>query len=176
LPTLLEEALNDTSLLLLGSAQGLSQSEYVQLQAYLPELKAQCAELQQYGIPASLHHDDLHGSNILLHGNNILFFDWAECAVTHPFCSLVIVERVFRSVLEFSPETIAHLRACYLQQWTQFAPLEQLQAAYAIAQRLGKLCRALTWRRVVANLKPSERWEYEGAYPYWLQVFLRNEE
>ena len=80
------------------------------------------------------------------------------------------------SMLDFSPETIARLRDAYLQEWTQFEPLEQLQTAYVIAQRLGKLCRALTWGRLVASLSPDERWEYEGSYPYWLRVFLGTEE
>lgn len=62
------------------------------------------------------------------------------------------------------------------QEWTQFEPMEQLQVAYSIAQRLGKLCRALTWGRLIAHLSPHERWEYEASYPYWLRVFLGTEE
>ncbi len=176
LPTLLEHALSETSLLMLNQERGLPETEYVQLQEALPQLRALCIELQQHRIPASLHHDDLHGGNMLVNGDGIVFFDWAECAVTHPFCSLVIVERVFRYVLEFSPETITHLRNCYLQQWTQFEPMEDLRVACELAQRVGKLCRALTWGRLIARLSPDERWEYEGAYPYWLRVFLGTEE
>ncbi len=176
LPTLLEHALSETSLLMLNQERGLPETEYVQLQEYLPQLRAVCIELQQHGIPESLHHDDLHGGNMLVNGKGFVFFDWAECAVTHPFCSLVIVERVFRHVLEFSSETIAHLRDCYLQQWTQFEPIEDLRVACELAQRVGKLCRALTWARLIASLSPDERWEYEAAYPYWLRVFLGTEE
>ena len=176
LPTLLEDALNEPSLLLLGQEQGLPEVEYAQLRKSLPQVRDLCRELKRYGIPESLHHDDLHGGNILFNEKGPIFFDWAECAVTHPFCSLVIVERVYRYVLEFAPETIAHLRDCYLQEWTQFAPMERLQATYIIAQRLGKLCRALTWKRLIAHLAPEERWEYEASYPYWMRVFLGTEE
>jgi hypothetical protein len=172
LPALLEDALRQTSFLLPGRAQGLSIAEYAQLQSCLPEIVALCTELKSYDIPESLHHDDLHGGNILFNGEDCIFFDWAECALTHPFCSLVIVERVFRSVLKFPAETITHLRACYLQQWTQFESMEHLQVAYTLAQRLGKLCRALTWGHLLASLSPDERWEYEASYPYWLRVFL----
>ena len=176
LPTLLENALSETSLLLLKQERGLPETEYVQLQAYLPQLRAVCIKLQQHGIPELLHHDDLHGGNMLFNGESFVFFDWAECAVTHPFCSLVIVERVFRYVLKFSPKTIIHLRDCYLQQWTQFEPIEDLRVACELAQRIGKLCRALTWGRLIASLSPDELWEYEAAYPYWLRVFLGTEE
>jgi hypothetical protein len=109
LPALLEDALSETSLLLLDQEQGLPESEYAQLRMGLPLLRASCLELKSYGIPESLHHDDLHGENILVNADDPLFFDWAECAVTHPFCSMVIVERVFRYLLEFPPETIVHL-------------------------------------------------------------------
>ncbi|MBV9617554.1 MAG: phosphotransferase [Ktedonobacteraceae bacterium] len=176
LPLLLEDALSETSLLLPGQERGLPELEYAQLQACLPQLRAWCLELKSHGIPESLHHDDLHGGNILVSTDRYLFFDWAECAVTHPFCSLVIVERVFRYLLKFPPETITYLRDCYLQEWIQFEDMEQLQAAYTIAQRLGKLCRALTWRRLLTHLSPDERWEYETSYPYWLRVFLGTEE
>ncbi len=176
LPTLLENALSDTSLLLLGREQGLSETEYTELRRFTPQVRALCIELKSHGIPELLHHDDLHGGNIFFSAEYPLFFDWAECAVTHPFCSLVIVERVFRYVLEFPEEVIAHLRDCYLQEWTRFEPMEHLQAAYTVAQRLGKLCRALTWRSLLAHLAPDERWEYETSYPYWLRVFLGTEE
>jgi len=176
LPTLLEDALNETSLLLLNQEEGLPEPEYAQLRMCLPQLRASCLELKSYGIPESLHHDDLHGENILVNADGPLFFDWAECAVTHPFCSMVIVERVFRYLLEFPPETIAHLRDCYLREWTQFASMEHLQSAYTIAQHLGKLCRALTWGRLLVHLSPDERGEYETSYPYWLRVFLGTEE
>jgi hypothetical protein len=50
--------------------------------------------------------------------------------------------------------------------------MEQLQAAYVIAQRLGKLCRALTWQHLIAHLAQHERWEHEATYPHWLRLFL----
>ncbi|GCE08248.1 phosphotransferase [Dictyobacter aurantiacus] len=176
LPGLLEEALRDPSLLLLDQANGLSTSAYEQLRMSIPEVRAACSELQSHGIPETLHHDDLHGGNILYSAEGFTFFDWAECAVTHPFCSLVIVERVFRYGLKFPVETIEHLRDCYLEEWTQFEPIERLRGAYALAQYLGKLCRALTWGRLIASLAPAERWEYAASYPFWLQVFAGLEE
>lgn len=176
LPNLLEDALEQTELLALDSKYGLPQTEYVQLKNYLPQLRAYCAELKSHGIPESLHHDDLHGKNILFNGTDFVFFDWAESAITHPFCSLVIVERVFRHVLKFSEKTIAHLRDSYLREWRQFEPLERLESAYLLAQHLGKLCRAITWGRLLAHLSPDERWQCESSYPYWLRVFLGTQE
>lgn len=172
LPRLLDEALSWRSFLLLGQEDGLPEDEYTQLQTLAPVVRALCGELKSHGIPETLHHDDLHAGNILFNGQHTIFFDWAESAITHPFCALVIVERFCQHVLKFSPETITHLRDCYLQQWTQFEPLEQLQSAYNIAQRLGKLCRALTWGGLLINLSPDEARAYRGAFPYWLRLFL----
>ena len=88
----------------------------------------------------------------------------------------MIVDRVFSYILQFPIETIAYLRDCYLQEWTHFEPIEDLHVAYDLAQRVGKLCRALTWGRILALLSRDVRQEYATAFPYWLRVFLGTEE
>jgi hypothetical protein len=51
LPSLLEDALSDPSLLLIGKEQGLPESEYAQLQIYIPQVRALCTELKSHRIP-----------------------------------------------------------------------------------------------------------------------------
>ena len=69
-----------------------------------------------------------------------------------------------------------HFRDAYLAPWTCYEPIERLREAFSLAVRLGKLCRALTWQRFIAQLEPSAKWQYEGAFPYFLRVFLGTEE
>lgn len=176
LPKLLDEVLNATPLLLLDQENGLPHSEYEQLWAMLPTLQIMCTELKSYGIPKSLHHDDFHDGNILIHGRSVIFFDWAECALAHPFCSLMIAQRAAKYLHEYDDEMLNGLRDAYLMEWTRYEPIERLQAAYMLAQRIGKLCRALTWYRLVSQLEPSTRREHETSFPYWLRVFLGTEE
>jgi hypothetical protein len=46
----------------------------------------------------------------------------------------------------------------------------------ALADRLGRLCRALTWHRFVAPLPPGARQQYQDAPAYWLRFFLNDRE
>ncbi len=176
LPALFEEALAAKDMLLIGQKDGMPEAEYEQLLAFVPELKAICVKLAEYNVPESLHHDDFHGNNILYNGKTYVFFDWAECALAHPFYSLMIVQRVVKYVLEYDDAVFDRFRDAYLAPWTYYEPIEHLREAFTLAVRLGKLCRALTWQRFIAQLEPSAKWQYEGSFPYFLRVFLGTEE
>ncbi len=176
LPALFEEALATKDMLLIGQEDGMPEAEYEQLLALAPEVKAMCAKLAEYNIPESLHHDDFHGNNILYNGKTYVFFDWAECALAHPFCSMMIVQRVVKYVLEYDEIMFDRFRDAYLAPWIRYEPIERLREAFTLAVRLGKLCRALTWQRFIAQLEPSAKWQYEDAFPYFLRVFLGTEE
>lgn len=176
LPALYEEALAAIPLLCIGQQNGLSAEEYEQLRAFTPELKAMCALLASYNIPETLHHDDFHTRNILVQGERFTFFDWAECCLGHPFYSMVILQRDAKYLLAYSDEMLERLCTVYLEQWTRFEPMERLREAFVLAQKLGKLCRALTYYNLIQHIEPDARWEFEGAVPYWLQVFLGTQE
>ena len=176
LPSLFEEALAAEDMLLLGQEDGMPADDYAQLLTFTPQLTAMCEELAQYHIPESLHHDDFHGNNILDNGETYVFFDWAECALSHPFCSMMIVLRVAKYVLEYDETQLDRFRNAYLAPWTRYKPIERLREAFALAVKLGTLCRALTWRRLTAHVEPSAKWEYSGSFPYFLRVFLGTEE
>lgn len=172
LPALFEEVLNATPLLLVGQENGLPAEELQQLLDFVPEFNTLCKQLASFNIPETLHHDDFHGGNVLFDGKNYVFFDWAECALAHPFYSMVILQRYAKYVLEYDEATLARLRDAYLKPWTAYASMERLRAAFALAQRLGTFCRALTWYRLIAHVEPKARPEYEGSLPYWLRLFL----
>ncbi len=172
LPTLFEELLNEPSLLLIGQEDGLSEEEYAHLRALVPEVRRLCAELANYGIPETLHHDDFHDGNIMLKDGRYIFFDWAECALAHPFYTMIIVLRWTKHVLEFDETARMRLRAAYLVPWTRYASMDRLLQAFDLAQRLGLLCRALTWRQTLSQLEEAERWAYVDSVPWNLRSFL----
>ena len=172
LSDLFDEAKADIPALLIGQEQGLTAEEYAQLRDFTPRVREMCVQLADYHIPATLHHDDFHPGNILVKGDDVVFFDWAESAITHPFFSMTIVIRYAKYVYEYDEEALNHLRDVYLQAWTYFVPIGQLREAFELALRLGTLCRAMTWHRAVAQLEESEKWVYEGSLPYWLKMFL----
>ena len=123
-------------------------------------------------IPASLVHEEFQDNNILLRGNDPVLIDWAEAAVEHPFCGLV---NTFRGLVDrwgFEPGTddLLRLRDAYLEPWTSFAPLPQLIGVFELAYPLGMLSRARTWDRLLTGLDESDRAEYEGFVPAWLEM------
>ena len=172
LPRIYEDVLADRQFLLLGQEKGLPMHEYEQLLSMTPQVEEMCAKLASYDIPETLHHDDLHGNNVLWNGETYIFFDWSDSFVTHPFCSLFIVLRVATFVLKFDEETQNRLITAYLTPWTRYAPMEQLREAFTIAHRLGTLLRSLTYYYLIKSLEPSMREDYEDALPYFLRVFL----
>lgn len=172
LPALFASLLNERAALLIGQKGGLSLEEYERLSTMLPSVQAFCAELAAYGIPEALHHDDFHDGNIMLRDGQHIFFDWAECALAHPFYSMIIVLRYTKHVLEFDETARLRLRDAYLAPWACYAPRENLLRAFDLAQRLGLLCRALTWHQTVSRLEEAERWAYADSVTWNLRGFL----
>jgi hypothetical protein len=169
LPGLFETALADRDMLCVGREGSLTSEELTQLRGLMPRLKARCKELASYGIPETLHHDDLHAGNIMVSGEHSVFFDWAESFIAHPFYSLAIIRRYARS---FTSEQLDALGEVYLKPWTAYAPLERLHEAFELARPLGLLCRGLTWYCYLKSLEPGLREKYVLNWPYWLQLFL----
>ncbi len=119
LPQLYQEIAADRETLLVGRPGGLSEEDWKRTQAFLPEVEALCAELAECGLPAGLHHDDFGPGNALLGPDgNYNFFDWSDCAITMPLCSLFIPLRWARYVLEYDD---AALGACATPIWSRGA-------------------------------------------------------
>jgi hypothetical protein len=167
----------DVGTLLVGAPGGLSEDAWRRARAFVPEVEALCAETAGYGLPAAKQHDDLGPGNVLLgpHGTYV-FFDWSDASVAHPLLSLFIPLRWCRYLLDFESHTLDRLRDAYLEPWTVFAPKGRLLQAQALAHRLGKLSRALTWQGFVTTAEPGARWEYAASAPYFLRIFLNDDE
>jgi hypothetical protein len=66
----------------------LAPKERAGLQAALPWLLDQVAELEAIGIPDTLCHGDLHLGNIAYAAGRARIFDWSDACVGHPFLDL----------------------------------------------------------------------------------------
>ncbi|HEX6797212.1 MAG TPA: hypothetical protein VF116_05820 [Ktedonobacterales bacterium] len=176
LPERFAALLADPGLLLVGEPGGMPRDEYEQLLAMADgAVAALCAQLAAYGIPETLHHDDLGPGNVLgSPSGGLVFFDWAESAVTHPFCSLMISLRWAKLVRECDDAALDALRDAYLAPWADHGSPDELRAALALAHRLGYLCRALTYAGLLAAMEPRAAWELADAPAYWLRLFLRD--
>ena len=175
LPEMFENLIADKSAMLLNQEESLTSEEYARLKNYGPEFARMCEKLTSFGIPETIHHDDFHDGNIFVHDGRIVFTDWGESAITHPFFTLVVMMRsVDNSIgVDFSPES-EEVRDMYLQYWTSHAPLDELKSITKLAQRIGYVNRALTWKMSLNDMPEQLKSEYAIAVPSYLKDFINN--
>jgi Phosphotransferase enzyme family len=172
-----QQLLADTDAMRIDQPDGLTTEEYARLQALAPRFAALCERLAGYRVPETLHHDDFHDGNKFVRDGRYVFADWGESCAAHPFFSLVVTLRsiAYRLGWADGAPQLARLRDSYLAPWACYEPHENLLAAFALAQRVGMVCRALTWHGVVSRLEEPFKSEHADAVPGWLQEFLAAE-
>ncbi|MBI5352939.1 MAG: hypothetical protein HZB50_09905 [Chloroflexi bacterium] len=176
LPALFESLIADKESMLLDTEDSLTTEEYARVKESVNEFSKMCERLASFGIPETIHHDDFHDANIFIRDEQIIFTDWGESAITHPFFTLVVIMRSVDNSMgvDFSPEA-EQVRDMYLQNWTSYAPLDQLQSVLKLAQRIGYVNRALTWKMVIEQLPETMKPEYAIAVPSYLKDFINAE-
>lgn len=174
LPAQFERLVADEASLLVDQPESLTADEYRRLKASVGAFERMCGELSAFGLPSTLHHDDFHDGNLFIQNGRVIFTDWGESAVTHPFFTLVVMLRGAENSLKLTPEApeLPQMRDWYLTHWTDYAPLAELQPVVRLAQRIGLVNRALTWQRVISNLPEDLKPEYALAVPAYLQEFI----
>lgn len=187
LPEQFERLAGDREALLVGQPDGLTEGQYEQLVQARPRYAEFCASLAEYGIPQSIHYDDMHDANIFLREQEngparITFSDWGESCASHPFCSLLIFLRSMADRMglpdeaaetpEKLPPMLMRLRDVYLEPWQQYESRANLVEAFNLAWRVGMVGRALTWHSVIQAMDEAFRPQYGYAVPAWLGEFL----
>lgn len=144
----------------------VNEAERTQLQGLLPRLQAACVQLSAFGLPETLVHGDLHGGNVAVENGRFVYFDWTDVCISHPFFDMV---EIF-----FERETAVQtqLRDAYLTQWTAYAPLEQLLAAWSLANILATAHHGVSYWQILANIEPHERYQLAWSLPFWLRRLL----
>lgn len=148
LPAQYEWLLADTATLRIGQPAGLTAEEYRRLRALAPRVAALCERLAGHRVPETLHYDDFHDGNIFVRDGRYTFADWGESCAAHPFFTLVVTLR-----------SVAYR-------------LGRVESDREVARRLGMVCRALTWHRVVSGLEEPLKGGHAEAVPGWLREFL----
>jgi hypothetical protein len=174
LPEMFSRLVGDKASLLVDQPESITSDEYRRLQASVGEFEKMCLALNSFGIPATLHHDDFHDGNLFIQNERVIFTDWGECAITHPFFTLVVMLRGAENSLDLSPgaSELALMRDWYLSEWTDFAPMKELQSTVKLAERIGLVNRALTWHWVISHLREEVKPDYAMAVPTYLKEFI----
>ena len=175
LPEMFGNLIADESAMLLDQEDSLTSEEYARLKNYGSEFARMCEKLASFGIPETIHHDDFHDGNIFIRNEKVTFTDWGESAVTHPFFTLVVMMRgVDNSIgTDFSPES-EQVRDMYLKHWTSYASMDELISIAKLAQRIGYVNRALTWKMSLDDMPEELKSEYAIAVPSYLKDFIND--
>jgi hypothetical protein len=139
----------------------------------VPRVSEMCAQIASLGIPETIQHDDLHDAQVFARDGQYLFFDWGDSCVSHPILSKTItlegqiswgLDDVERSV------DLAPFRDAYLEPYTRYAPLGELQEALDVALRLGWVCRAVNAEPWAAAVESPHREELLEGVPMRLRL------
>ena len=150
----------------IDAATWLSAGEAAELAAAGPRLAAMCGELAAAAVPATLLHGDLHLGNVAKGHDGYVFFDWTDACVAHPFLDMITIFHEEDDALR------GRLRDAYLAEWTRFAPPDRLRRAWELAEPLGALHHAVSYRSIVANLDPPIDLHMMRSTAFWLRKVL----
>jgi hypothetical protein len=157
----------------IDDATWLSQDELAAVRAALPEVLACCEELAGYAVPPSIVHGDLHLGNVARGPAGYRFFDWTDACVAHPFFDLLTIRRgTGFAGEEGDGELRDRLRAAYLPAWAPFEPPGRLARALQLADPLGSLHHAVSYRSIVAGMTPPVESHMAGSTAWWLRQML----
>jgi Phosphotransferase enzyme family len=168
IPDKVEELLEDDEALMLGASSELSRDPRDDLLRRMPELRALVEELNAFGIPETIQHDDFHDGQVFVKGGRYRLLDWGDSCISHPFHTLTVTLRAlaWRHKLAPGSDPLLRLRDAYLEPFG--APTRAAELAY----RTGTLARALAWRRYMAATAPGERDPEDAeSVPYGLRLY-----
>jgi hypothetical protein len=173
LPALRDSLLADQALVMLGQPDGLTEEQHAALVTGSSAYAGMCVDLDAFGVPTSLQHDDLHDNNVfapLESGGALRIFDWGDSVVGHPFGTLLVSLRMVADLtgLAYGSPELLRLRDAYLEPWTGEHDRPDLVEACRLALRVGGVLRADCYRRALLEATPAGRQEYGDGVPQWL--------
>ena len=103
-----------------------------------------CGQIESIGLPPTLDHGDLDGGNVFVRDGAPVIMDWSDASVSSPLFTAALIPQVSRNPL---------LESAFLEEWTGFASMGQLQAGLQAARPVAALERAFHYHRnIVAHL------------------------
>src|SRR5262249_40082664 len=131
-------------------------------------LQELCSRLADYGLPSSIGHGDLNTGNIIVTDRRSVYIDWATGYVGHPFFSAAGFPEYAAHKRSELKDARGRLRQAYLEPWSVFLKMEDLQKAYQLSKPLALLCYVTHCAHIIVSTKdtPKDRGPDAVAYLY----------
>ena len=150
-----------------GAVVRLEPTEVKKLRSMEPLFQDVCRRLAAIGPPPTLVHGDLHFGNVARLDGRLVYFDWTDACVAHPFIDLL-------SLQWEKDETVrADLLAAYLEAWEADLPAERLREAVELAGVVIPLHHAVSYRTIVNGLEPVAKPELDATHAFLREALTR---
>lgn len=157
---------------LIRGTMPLSPDEIASIRKALPQLLEACDHLKNVGIPLTLEHGDLWAGQIIVQSDNYLITDWSDSAITFPLFSLPFFLAELENDLPDIPQATQVLTDAYLQTWSGYTSLEELQQLMPHVQKISPLYSALRYHYDILP-QMNQKWEMENMVAYNLRLLLK---
>jgi hypothetical protein len=145
----------------------LQPDEVEELRRQAPVLREACRRLADTGLPPTLVHGDLHVGNVARIDGELVYFDWTDACIAHPFIDLQSLQ------WEKDETSRAALLEAYLDAWQGVASPERLREAASLAAVVIPLHHAVSYQRIVAGLEPDAKVELDATHGFLREALAR---
>lgn len=158
-------------------AGGLEPEQVARLQKMRRTFTRECQQLESYGLPLTIQHDDLHAGNVCVSDSGRhLIIDWGDAHRGHPFGTLLVTLNSIGEDFGLAEDdaALARIRDAYLEPWTEKLVRKELLKAVDLACRVDKVGRALAWERALVGATEEEIGRFGNPVPSWLARLEEN--
>lgn len=145
----------------------LMASEIGELQRKVPDFIEMCSHVSEHAVLPTLIHGDLHSENVIINDGKLVFIDWAEACIAHPFMDAFMIYN------EDDDAVRNRMRDVYLQVWTDFESMEQLRELWSLCSVVHSIHHAVSYLTILRNTEARWQGELEGTLPFLLRKSLR---
>ena len=129
-----------------------------ELRRLAPELKETCRRLAALGLPSTLVHGDLHMLNVARVDGRLVYFDWSDACIAHPFIDLLSL---------LSGRTRRSARRCSRPTWSPGRGPSPAEAV-ALAAVVIPLHHAVSYQHIVGERRAVRAVQLDATH-----MFLR---
>lgn len=136
-----------------------------------PVLAGTVRRLDRCGLPTVLSHGDLHLGNVATDGTALVFYDWTDACLGHPFLDAAhLADSAQQETGEEGAETAW---AAFLPAWREAAPDADLDLARRLAPTVDLVFQVVSYEGIVRAQESASAHELGGVQAELLRALLR---